>query len=89
MIGKSFIIENKVGLHARPAAVLVQTARMFKSDITVEKDSKRASAKNAFELLALAVEKGAVVTVEIEGSDETEAMKALEVLVHNRFGERE
>jgi len=89
MIGKSFIIKNKVGLHARPAAVLVQTARMFKSDIIVEKDSKRASAKNAFDLLGLAVEKGAVVTVEIEGSDEREAMKAFEELVNNKFGEKE
>ena len=89
MIGKSFVINNKTGLHARPAAVLVQTANKFKSEITVEKDGKRASAKNAFELLSLAVESGAVVTVEIEGSDEREAMKALEDLVDNKFGEKE
>jgi len=42
---KEFVIQNKVGLHARPAAVLVQTANKFKSDITVEKDGKVVSAK--------------------------------------------
>jgi phosphocarrier protein len=89
MIGRSFIINNKTGLHARPAAVLVQTANKYKSEIIVEKDGRRASAKNAFELLSLAVESGAVVTVEIEGSDEREAMKALEDLVDNKFGEKE
>ena len=89
MTGKSFIINNKIGLHARPAAMLVQTANKFTSEIVIEKDGRRASAKNAFELLSLSVERGAVVTVEIEGCDEREAMKALEELVNNRFGEKE
>jgi len=89
MIAKSFIIANKIGLHARPAAVLVQTANRFKSDIIIEKDGRRASAKNALDLLTLAVERGAVVTVEIQGRDENEAMKAFEELVNNRFGEQE
>jgi len=89
MIGKSFIIRNKMGLHARPAAVLAQTAGKFKSSVTVEKDGKRASARNALDLLSLAVERGAVVTVEIEGSDEKEAMQAFEELISDRFGEKE
>ncbi|MHB8106346.1 MAG: HPr family phosphocarrier protein [Candidatus Cryosericum sp.] len=89
MTGKSFIINNKVGLHARPAAMLVQTANRFRSEITIEKDGRRASAKNAFDLLSLSVERGAVVTVEVEGNDESEAMKAIEELVNNRFGEKD
>ena len=88
MIGRSFIIANKIGLHARPAAVLVQTANRFKSDIIVEKDGRRASAKNALDLLSLAVERGAVITVEIQGSDEKEAMQAFEELVNTRFGDQ-
>lgn len=78
-----------MGLHARPAAVLAQTAGKFKSSVTVEKDGKRASARNALDLLSLAVERGAVVTVEIEGSDEKEAMQAFEELISDRFGEKE
>jgi phosphocarrier protein HPr len=89
MIGKSFIIKNEIGLHARPVAVLVQTANKFESTIVVEKDGRRASAKNALDLLSLMAEKGAVVTVEIDGRDEREAMRTVDELVNNKFGERE
>lgn len=86
---KEFVIQNKVGLHARPAAVLVQTANKFKSDITVEKDGKVVSAKSILGVLSLGAEKGSVITVETNGTDEEEAMKAIEELLNNRFGDEE
>ncbi len=80
---------NKIGLHARPAAVFVQTVNRFASAITVESGGQRADARNALDLLSLNVGKGMVITVEVEGCDENEAMKAIEELVNNRFGEKE
>jgi phosphocarrier protein HPr len=89
MLQKDFIIQNKVGLHARPAAILAQTASKFKSNIFVEKDGKKVLAKSVLGVLSLGVEKGATVSVEIEGEDKEEAMKALGELITNRFGDEE
>jgi phosphotransferase system HPr (HPr) family protein len=87
MIQQEFTIQNKVGLHARPAAVFVQTAVKFKSNIIVEKDGKEINAKSIFGVLSLGAEKGSKIIINIEGEDEQEAMKALKELVHNSFGE--
>ncbi|RIE06785.1 HPr family phosphocarrier protein [Candidatus Cryosericum terrychapinii] len=89
MIVREFTVLNKVGLHARPAAVFVATARKFKSDIVVEKGRKRASARSILGLLTLGAGHGAVVAITIEGEDEQEAMKALAELVANKFGDEE
>jgi len=87
MIQQEFTIQNKVGLHARPAAVFVQTAVKFKSNIIVEKDGKEINAKSIISVLSLGAEKGSKIIIKIEGEDEQEAMKALKELVHNNFGE--
>ena len=84
-----FIIENRVGLHARPAAVCVQVANKFKSNILVKKDGKSVSAKSILGVLSLGVEKGMKISVEIEGEDEQEAMKAFSELVADKFGDEE
>jgi len=89
MFKKDFVIKNKVGLHARPAAVFVQTANKFKSNIFVEKDGKNVSAKSILGVLSLGAEKGATISVEIEGSDEEEAMNAISELIANKFGDEE
>ena len=89
MIKQEFIIQNKVGLHARPAAVFVQTANKFKSNIFVEKDGKKVSAKSILGVLSLGAEKGAIISVEIEGEDKEEAMKAIGELIANKFGDEE
>jgi phosphocarrier protein len=86
---KEFFIQNKVGLHARPAAVLVQTANRFKSNITIAKDGRVVSAKSIIGVLSLGAEKGSVITVETEGVDEQEAMKSIETLVNENFGDAE
>lgn len=80
-------IHNKVGLHARPAALFVQTANRYKSNILVVKDEQVANAKSILSVLALGVEQGAVVSIKAEGEDEVEAIEALKELVESNFGE--
>ena len=88
MMKKEFIIRNEVGLHARPAALFVQTAKKFKSNITVEKEGEgKVNAKSILGILSLGAEKGTRITIEIEGEDEGQAMQALTQLIENNFGE--
>lgn len=87
MLTKNFVIKNEVGLHARPAAVFVQTVSKYKSKITIEKDGKIANAKSIVEVLSLGAEKNAEVTITAEGSDEEDAMRAIEKLIESNFGE--
>jgi len=82
-------IRNKVGLHARPAALLVQTAGRFKSKVSAVKDGREVNAKSILSVLTLGAEQGAVVTIRAEGEDEVEALEALQELVENNFGEEE
>ena len=82
-------IHNKVGLHARPAALFVQTAKKFKSKVLATKDEREANAKSILSILTLGASQGAVVTIRAEGEDETEAVEALKQLVDDNFGEKE
>ncbi len=88
MLRKEFTIENEVGLHARPASVLVQTANRFVSTITIKHDGEKANAKSIINVLSLGVEKGTKITIEIDGEDEKEAMGAITSLIKNNFGEK-
>lgn len=87
MITKKLTILNKLGIHARPAAQFVRVASRFAADVTVEKDDESVDGKSIMGLMMLAVGCGADITVTIEGSDEAEAMAALEELVSKKFGE--
>jgi phosphocarrier protein len=71
------IITDPVGLHARPAAVLVQTVGHFKSRIRLEHGSKKADARSIIQVLGLGVRQGSPVTVVAEGADEQEAVAAI------------
>lgn len=85
-------IRNKAGLHARPAALFVQTASRFKSKVLAVKDGREVNAKSILSVLTLGAEQGAVVTVRAEGEDEVEAVEAVEALkelVEDNFGEEE
>lgn len=82
-------LTNRVGLHARPASLFVQTAARFTSRITVTCNGKAADARRILEVLQLGAESGAVLRVHAEGDDAPEAIDALEALVANRFGEAE
>ena len=84
---KTLLIENSVGLHARPAALMVQAAKKFNSTIELRKGVKKANAKSITSIMQLAVKCGEEVEVIIEGSDEEEAMAYIEQLVKNKFGE--
>ena len=81
------IIKHEVGLHARPAAIFVQTAAAFASDIEITHQDKTVNAKSILAVLTLGVHKDAEVILKAEGSDAEEALKALEELVHANFGE--
>lgn len=74
----SVTVGHPEGLHARPAARFVQTARRFRSRVRVLYRGREADAKSLLSLLALGVEQGAVITIRAEGEDTEEALAALE-----------
>jgi phosphocarrier protein HPr len=83
----TLVVRNKVGLHARPAAVFVQTAKKFKSCISISKDTMEVDAKSILSLLTLAVNQDATIKIRANGEDEQAAVTALQNLVENNFGE--
>lgn len=82
------VIRNPVGLHARPAALFVQTSQRFQSEVRVIKNGMEANAKSILKVLALGVSQNDEVTVRAEGSDADAALSALAQLVEGDFGER-
>ncbi|MEM4488916.1 MAG: HPr family phosphocarrier protein [Desulfurococcaceae archaeon] len=70
-------IKNSSGLHARPAAIFVKTCVQFKSDIKITKGGKQANAKNILQVLALGIDLGDEIVLEINGDDEDRAYQAL------------
>jgi len=87
MIKKELTIKNKTGLHARPAALLVKTTGKFRSEIFISKDGYRVNGKSIMGVMTLAAESGSVIEISVDGSDEKEAMLALEDLINNKFFE--
>jgi len=80
---------NKLGLHARAASKLVNTAAGFQSDVSLVRDGRRVNAKSIMGVLMLAAPMGTELEIECEGPDEQRAMEALVTLVEDRFGESE
>jgi phosphocarrier protein HPr len=87
-VEKTFTIVNSLGLHARPAAMVVQTANRFRSDVLFEKDGLQINAKSIMGVLTLAAGKGASVVVVCEGEDAELALAALAKVFESGFGER-
>jgi phosphocarrier protein HPr len=83
----SIIVQNKVGLHARPAALFVQAAMEHQSRITVTSGEKSGNAKSIISILALGVQQNDKITINADGPDEMEALTALTKLVEDNFGE--
>ncbi len=81
MIRKEFEIKNEMGLHARAAALFVQTTNKFASDIFVEKDNDRVNAKSIMGIMALGISKDSKITIIVNGIDEEEAMEELSNLI--------
>ena len=84
---ETFTIRNKLGLHARAAALLVKTANRFVSDILIEKDSLEVNGKSIMGILMLAAAKGSKITLKAEGKDALQAIQTLGKLIENKFGE--
>lgn len=81
------LVTHEVGLHARPASAFVQTAAKFSSDIEVRHGEITANAKSILSVLTLGAHKDAEIIVKADGDDAEEALKALEELVLDNFGE--
>ena len=85
MITKEVVINNQVGLHARPATFFIQKANEFKSGIWVEKDERRVNAKSLLGVLSLGISQGDIITILAEGPDEESAVEGLVDLVISGF----
>ncbi len=85
MVSKTVKINNKLGLHARPSAKVVQTATRFKSDITLEKEGLEVNGKSIMGVMMLAAEMGADITVTASGEDEEEAVKTMCEVIASKF----
>jgi len=87
MTSQKVQILNKIGLHARPASMLVTTAGKYKANITIINGERSAIAKSMINLLALRVKMNDIVTIQADGEDEQEAVTALVELINSKFGE--
>ncbi|RVU30677.1 MULTISPECIES: HPr family phosphocarrier protein [Neptunomonas] len=89
MVEKQITIINKLGLHARAAAKLINTTSRFSADIRLNKDGREVDGKSIMAVMMLAASKGTTLLVSAEGSDELQALEAIETLINNRFDEEE
>jgi phosphocarrier protein HPr len=82
-------LTNRLGLHARAAAKFVHTASLFKAHVTVLHNEEEVNGKSILGLLLLAAPCGTRLTIQATGKDEVDALKAIEALIRDRFGEGE
>ena len=87
MITQEIKIMNRLGLHARPAAMLVQTASNFSCDIKITKDAVTVNAKSIMGVLMLAAEYGSCLQLQCSGPDEAQAVQAISALFESKFNE--
>ena len=87
VFSKELTISNKLGIHARPAAMFVKAANRFACDIFVEKDGEKINGKSIMGLMLLAAGCGSRLRVTVTGGDANEMIKALEELIARKFDE--
>lgn len=87
MLERMVTIQNRNGLHARPAAEIVKTAAKFKSDITLIRDDLEVNGKSIMGVMMLAAEYGSELMLRVDGPDENAAIEALGTLIASKFGE--
>lgn len=87
MTEREITLTNRLGLHARPAAKVVQTAGEFKSEIRLKRDDLEVNAKSILGVMTLAAEMGSKVLIRAEGEDEVQAVQAVAKLFEDKFGE--
>ncbi len=84
---KTLTIRNKLGLHARAAMKLVDTASRYTARVTLTYNTRRCDAKDILQTMSLGAAMGATIDIEIEGDDEAESMAAITKLIDDKFGE--
>src|SRR5262245_15537864 len=87
LMTKEILVSNKLGIHARPAAMFVKTANRFACDIFVEKDGERVNGKSIMGLMMLAAGPGSKLTVSAQGADASKALAEIEALIKRKFDE--
>ncbi|MDE5859419.1 MAG: HPr family phosphocarrier protein [Oscillospiraceae bacterium] len=87
MFVKDVMVQNQVGLHARPATFFIQKANEFKSSIWIEKEERRVNAKSLLGILSLGIVGGTQIRIIADGSDEEAAVNGLIELVESGFAE--
>ena len=87
MFVKDVVVQNQVGLHARPATFFIQKANEFKSSIWVEKEERRVNAKSLLGVLSLGIVGGTTIRIIADGADEEQAVEGLIHLVESGFAE--
>ncbi len=81
IIEKEVVIKNESGLHARPAALFIQIANKYNSDVMIKKGKKEINGKSIMGILMLAADKGSKIKLKVSGEDAQEAMKELEIFL--------
>ncbi len=87
MFSKDVVVQNQVGLHARPATFFIQKANNFKSNIWVSKDERKVNAKSLLGVLSLGIIKGTTITIIAEGEDQEDAVETLIDLINSNFAD--
>jgi phosphocarrier protein HPr len=84
---RTLTVQNKMGIHARPAAMIVRVTNRFKSEVFFEKDEEQVNGKSIMGLMMLAAGRGSVIKVSAQGIDADELLKDLEELFERKFDE--
>ena len=86
-IKKELVVVNKLGIHARPAAMFVKTANQFDCEVFVEKDGETVNGKSIMGLMMLAAGPGCKIRVQADGNDAAKAVNEIEALLKRKFDE--
>lgn len=89
MIKKTINVQNRLGLHARPAAMIVTTASKYQAELFITKDGMRVNGKSIMGVMMLAAEMGSELLLELDGPDEENAMADIIRVIESKFGEGE
>lgn len=87
MFSKEVVVNNQVGLHARPATFFIQRANEFKASIWIEKEARKVNAKSLLGVLSLGITRGTQINILADGADEESAVNSLVELVESNFAE--
>ena len=86
-VKKELVVMNKLGIHARPAAMFVKTANLFECEVFVEKDGETVNGKSIMGLMMLAAGPGCKIRVQADGADALRAVNEIEALLQRKFDE--